>query len=127
MGAGRGSTGVIAIVAFGRGLRVAQKTLFNSVSTCGLVKVVVGVTCQLLCAKSAIFLPLLRLQRLLERCLQRPSSARFARLGVCRACSQYERVKWVAGISSPDFTPHSSSIDCQISLLDSPVAAASLV
>ena len=33
----------------------------------------------------------------------------------------------VAGISSPLLTPLSSSMDCQISLLDSPVAAASLV
>ena len=74
------------------------------------------------------FLPLRGLQRLLERSLQRGERRRALRTQRCRACSQYESGrKCVAGISSPDLTPQSSSMDCQISLLGSPVAAASLV
>jgi hypothetical protein len=50
--------------------------------------------------------------------LQRGQRRRACVLSVCRACSQYERgVKCFAGISSPDLTPQSSSMDCQISLL----------
>lgn len=73
-------------------------------------------------------LPLRGLQRLLERSLQRGErrralrTQRLPRLQPVRKRQEVRR-----RISSPDLTPQSSSMDCQISLLGSPVAAASLV
>ncbi len=74
-------------------------------------------------------LPLRGLQRLLERSLQRGERRRALRTQRLPRLQPVRKRqgKCVAGISSPDLTPQSSSMDCQISLLGSPVAAASLV
>ncbi len=74
------------------------------------------------------FLPLRGLQRLLERSLQRGErrralrTQRLPRLQPVRKRQEVRRRDQL-----PDLTPQSSSMDCQISLLGSPVAAASLV
>lgn len=55
------------------------------------------------------------------------ASARAGRRASGARQARSSAAKCFAGISSPLFTPESSSIDCQISFGDSPVAAASFV
>ena len=104
----------------------ATTLLFSSAGICAGLSVVCGVTCQLRLAKSTIFCHSAASSGCLSAPCSEVSVGALCALSVCRACSQYESGrKCVAGISSPDLTPQSSSMDCQISLLGSPVAAAS--